>query len=145
MWIVIHNFFDPSDWVEVHLEQIPSNVDAIYVIVLDREGKCFPLKWYLSEAGSLLADPKIVGEQWYWTVRGSERRGDIQWVAAASVGVLARLKSGKWVLWWLKPEWIHGPSPSRYLLGGGGNVTIQTLGIESSEDSPKSLLEQVKP
>ena len=132
----------PADWVEVHLEQVPSDVSAIY-LVAKKNGQIRPLKWYRFKVYSSLDDPKRVGQQWYWTVRGTQRMGDLQWVTAESMGVLAKLKSKEWTLWWLNPEDINGPSSMRYLLGGGEKVTIQTLGRESSGVAPQALIDQV--
>jgi hypothetical protein len=133
----------PSDLVEVKLEKIPSNVVNIYLVA--KRGKdVFPMQWYQSMVYYFLADPKDAGEQWYWTVRGSDRLGRIKWAQADSYGVLARLKSGDWVIWWLRPEDIHGPTPWRYILGGGERVTIQVLGAESAKEAPAAIKDKVK-
>lgn len=132
----------PADWVEVHLEQVPPDISELY-LVAKKDGQTQPLKWYQSMGYRFLADPKIVGEQWYWTVGGTRRKGDVQWVTSGSIGVLAKLNSNKWILWWLNPEDIDGPSSMRYFWGGGEKVTIHIPGIESSEVAPKSLINQV--
>ena len=138
----VFTFFNPPDWVDLDLEQVPPDVSAIYVIA-KKQQDIFPLKWYSFMAYPSLHDPKVFGEQWDYTVRGKERSGHVQWESADSYGILARLKSGDWVVWWLKPQYINGPSSMRYLFGGGENVTIQVLGIETSEKAPRSLLDQI--
>jgi hypothetical protein len=140
--ILIHNFFDPPDWVELHLVRVPPEVDAIYVVARE-QGEVSPLKWYLSMVFPFLADPKMAGEQWYWTVSGDRRKGDVQWRSADAYGVLAHRESGDWVLWWLDARNNDGPSPLRYVLGGGEKITIRASGIESAEKAPKSLTDQV--
>lgn len=141
--IFLHHIFAPADWVEVNLEQVPTDVSALY-IVAKKQGVVFPLNWYQSMSYRFLANPKTAGQQWYGLVKDTERKGDLQWVTADSFGILARLQSGKWVLWWLKSESISGPSPLRYIFGGGEKVMIQALGIESSETASKQLVDQVK-
>jgi hypothetical protein len=142
-FLYIRNVFSPVDWVKVHLEEVPSDVATLY-LVAKKDGRIFPLRWYMSMGSFLSVDPKVAGEQWYWTVKGAERIGEVQWVNASSIGILARLKSGKWILWWLKPEWISGPSSLRFISGGGETVTIQTRGIEFADNASKDLIDQVK-
>ncbi len=141
--IVVHNFFDPPDWVELHLTQIPPEVDEVYVVGRSR-GEVSPLMWYHSKVYPFLVDPEMAGEQWNRTVSGDRRKGNVQWMSADAYGILAQRKSGDWVLWWLDPRDVHGPSPLRYVLGGGEKVTIRASGIESAEQAPKSLTDQVK-
>jgi len=140
--VVVHNFFDPPDWVELHLEQIPPDVEAIYMVARDGQ-EVAPLQWYFSKVFPSLGTAKEVGEVWYWTVTGDRRRGDVQWRSADSYGILAKRGAGEWVLWWIDPRNIDGPSPMRYLLGGGGKVTIRATGIETATAAPKSLMDQV--
>jgi hypothetical protein len=132
----------PTDWVRVHLEQVPPDASHLYLVAKTR-GEIRPLRWYLFKGLAFADDPKVGGEHWNETLTNGEGKGDIQWVRADSLGVLARLKSGQWVLWWLKPENVRGPTFMRYILGGGEEVTIQALGFESSEIAPKTLLDQI--
>lgn len=137
------SYLAPSDLVEIRLRRVPADVSTIY-LVAKKQGQVFPLNWYQSMVYYFPAEPKYAGEQWYWTVRGNERKGKMQWVSADSYGILARLKSGRWVLWWLRPEHIDRPSIRRYIWGGGEEVTIQAFGIETCQKAPNALVQQVK-
>ena len=141
MGIVIHHIFDPPDWVELHLEQVPPEVDAVYVVVRDR-GEISPLNWYLAKIFPFLGEAKF-GTMWNLNVPSDRREGSVQWRSADSYGILARRKSGEWVLWWIDPRNIDGPSSLRYILGGGEKATMRITGIESASRAPKSLTDQV--
>jgi hypothetical protein len=141
--IFLHNLFDPPDWVELHLVEVPLDVKEIYVIARGREGDT-PLKWYHAKLIPFVSDAREAGQQWYWTVTGDRRKGDVQWISADSYGVLARRNSGEWVVWWLKPEDVRKPSSLRYLIGGRVRATIRTSGIETARLAPKSLTDKVK-
>lgn len=141
--VVVHNFFDPPDWVELHLEQIPPDVEAIYVVARDGQ-EVAPLQWYFSKVFPSLGSAKEVGEVWYWTFTGDRRMGDVQWRSADSYGILAKRGAGEWALWWLDSRDIDGPSPARYLLGGGAEVTIRANGIDTAKEAPKSLMDQIR-
>ncbi len=133
--IGVRDAFKPADWVELHLEHVPESVDKIFVVAR-RQDTTFPLGWYFFKVLAWSGSSHDVGEMWYTNTGRDQRKGDVRWASADSYGILARLKSGKWVLWWLEPKFIAGPSNWRYLFGGGETVVIQTLGIESAEDAP---------
>jgi len=141
--VLIHNFFNPPDCIELHLKQIPPDVEAVYVVARNGQ-EVTPLQWYFSKVFPSLGSAKEVGERWYWTHTGDQRRGDVQWRSADSYGILAKRGSGEWALWWLSPRDIDGPSPARYLLGGGAEVTIRANGIDTAKGAPKSLMDQIR-
>lgn len=139
----IHHLLYPPNMVELHLERVPPDVEAIYVVARNGQ-EVAPLQWYFGGVFPDYAPAKEVGEAWFWTVTGDRRRGDVQWRSADSYGILAKRKSGEWALWWLDPRDVEGPSLSRYLHGGGEKVTIRANGIAAATEAPKSLMDQIK-
>jgi hypothetical protein len=131
----------PSDWVEVRLTHVPDHVAFIYVIAEDH-GRVQALHWYHSKVFPFTFDPRQGGQDWYWTVGGSERKGDIQWANASRHGILARKKDGRWLLWWLAPEDLDGPSPLRYLFGAD-RARIRVPDESLAETPRGDLIEEI--
>jgi hypothetical protein len=114
----VRNVFAPPDWVVVRLENVPLDVESIYVVADTPEGP-WPLRWYHEMVGVWTDDPRRFGEEWNAQVFGAAREGDLQWVEARRHGILARKKDGTWLLWWLGPGDRQGPSVLRYLVRNG--------------------------
>ena len=141
--VIIRNSISPPNWIDLRLVHVPTDVDTIYVVAHDRQGNS-PLNWYVAKVFASVVSPRQVGESWYLWPRGDQRRGDVQWRAADSYGILAHRKSGEWVVWWLAPDNVERPPLLRYLTGGGTRVLISASGIETAAPAPPSLTERVK-
>jgi hypothetical protein len=135
--ILIHNVFSPPDWVELRLEQVPSDLEQVYVLVRDNDKISF-LKSYHSK---VFPDVSKDGAMWR-PGNAPQLKDNVQWSVGDSYGILAQRKSGEWVVWWIGPRDISGPSPLRFVIGGG-TVSMRTSGIESAIPAPKSLVNQV--
>jgi hypothetical protein len=119
----VRNFFSPPDWVEVTVQNAPSNIDGIYIIAETRAGP-LPLPWYHSKVYTFTFDPRQAGSELDTGPDGVTRRADVQWIDAERYGILAQKKDGTWLLWWLGPGGRQGPSILRYL-NGGGSATLR--------------------
>ena len=64
------------------------------------------------------SEPDSTSDEWYWGVPPDRRRAAVQWPQAARYGALAQRADGSWMLWWLRPADLDGPSLLRYLFGG---------------------------
>lgn len=109
----IRNVFNPSDWVEVTVTNAPPNVDAVYILA-DTPAGPLPLPWYHSKVIPLTFDPRESGGE----LRGNGS-ADVQWLEASRYGILAQMKDGTWLLWWLGPGDRQGPSILRYVVRHG--------------------------
>jgi hypothetical protein len=112
----VRNLFSPPDWVEVTIHRVPAGVRHLYLIADGPEG-ARTLLWYYSMVFPFTSNPDSRVDEWNWNVPKDQRRGAIQWPHASRYGVLAQRQDGSWMLWWLGPGDLDGPSMLRYIFG----------------------------
>jgi hypothetical protein len=110
--------FARSDWVEVTVRNVPRGLRQFYLIADGPEGP-HALNWYHSMVTVWTDDPRKCGQSWYWNYPDEQRFAPVRWPDAERFGALAQRRDGTWALWWLSPDDLVGPSPARYLVGGG--------------------------
>ena len=63
-------------------------------------------------------DPREGGQMWYWNYPDDQRFAPLQWPDAERDSPRP-CPDGTWALWWFGSGDFIGPSPARYILGGG--------------------------
>ncbi len=113
----ILRFFHPPDWVDVTVGPFPVGRWEYFLLAED-SGGVEPLAYYETKVfpftmmpGKDISGMEVSGNQWHTY--------SYQWRDASRYGVLARGGDGRWLLWWLRPDEVRGPSLLRYIVGGG--------------------------
>jgi len=113
---VVHRLFNPYDEVRTVIRGIPPDTDFLCLIAETSEGpevmlwshhKVFPFTMHPNhDITSFLSEDKHT------------HRAHVRWIGSARLGVLRRIKAGKWFLSWYDPprSELHGRS---FLFGGG--------------------------
>jgi hypothetical protein len=117
LFLCVRNFFSPPDWVEVTIHRVPDGVQHLYLIAEDRAG-AHRLLWYHSKVFPSTSNPNSPLDEWNWNTPADQRRGEVQWLNAIRYGALAQRRDGSWILWWLGPDDLDGPTILRFIRGG---------------------------
>jgi hypothetical protein len=133
LFLWVRNLFSPPDWVEVTIHRVPKGVQHLYLIA-DGHSGAHRLLWYHSKVLPFTSDPDSPEDEWNWNVPADQRRADVQWPHASRYGALLQRRDGSWILWWLGPADLDGPSILRYVFGGD-RAEIR-LPVESQASAP---------
>ena len=129
MFLKVHNFFWPTDWVSVTVHNFPENLIQFYVIAESAEGTRALNYYVVSEGFPMTLEPR-----WNEGSYSDRAQEDLQWPSASRFGAVGQRKDGSWLLLWFEPsDFDRIP---RSLWFGGENDAEITLPDESKATTP---------